>query len=176
MPKKNRHKFIVSLQICYNRFMTEAIMEKPQAPKLRNVGVFDIGDNAGRGLIPVLRVASEAPPQDRPKALVLIGEVSGTTPDEGGLNEAIGRCIEAGTSVFIVSKNYGSPTGIQEIKYDTQVKAAKAGAIHLRDVNVTDAVKVAEDIQRAVDQGKTGEKLNKVIIEKFGTPEEAETT
>lgn len=102
------------------------------------------------------------------KAIVIEAYGSGTTPEV--LNPLIKDYVDKGGCVFLLSNNPGENRGILQLKYEPQVLAVEAGAVPLRDVNVNNRQAVSESIQDAINQGKTGEDLKRVIIEKYGTP------
>jgi hypothetical protein len=151
-----------------------AVLEKSRPP-IRDVAVMDAGFIAGKEIVPVLDIIMKTPPEKRPKAFVMLGEVTGVVPDP--INPWIKQFDENGIPVFIVSKrdakrdHRGEYRGVTELKYGPHIRNTKAGAILLKDANVLDIVEVAEEIQIAIDEGKTGEDLKAYVISKYGRAE-----
>ncbi len=141
-------------------------MESKAGPVLKDVGVIDVGSGGGKSIIPHLDAIINADQIDKPKAIILLGEVSGSTPEI--LNPKIREIVKKGISVFIVCKAYGEQSGIHEFRYQIQIQAAKAGAIHLRDANLKTLIEVANTAQTFINQGITGEPLNQAMIARYG--------
>ncbi|MBI4079589.1 MAG: hypothetical protein HY429_04855 [Candidatus Levybacteria bacterium] len=102
------------------------------------------------------------------KALVLEVFATGTVPSI--LDPLIKECVDGGGSAFLLSNNPGDEKGITKLAYEANMGAVGAGAIPLRDVNVNNRIEVLKTIQEAISQGKIGNELNKVVIEKFCAP------
>lgn len=114
------------------------------------------------------RMNFEAQRTQHPSAYVLLVDASGGSKDI--LNSFITEEVEKGNPVFLLSKNYGKTSGIQQVSYGTQSEAVNAGATPLRDVNIHGTVEVVGAVQNAVRQGITGDQLKTVVVEKFGSP------
>lgn len=102
-----------------------------------------------------------------PKAIVLLAYATGGTP--GTLNPHIRECVEKGIPVFLLSKNYARQTGIQGATYGVQTEAIQAGATPIKDVNANRVLDVVSAIQKAATRGLTGDRLDRAIIDQFGT-------
>lgn len=105
---------------------------------------------------------------EKSKALVLFGYGTGTTPTS--LNPFISELTQRGIPVFVLSSNEGENYGVQKITYGVQQDAVDAGIIPLKDPNVNNAEGVIIDIQKAINDGKTGAELVHAVVEKYGTP------
>jgi len=150
--------------------VAEAPPREQTQPVLKDVGVIQIGDNEGKGILPYLGIIAQTEPVERPKALILLGEVTGGTP--ASLNPAIESLVEIGVPVFVVSSAYGEDSAMRTAAYEVHRDAAKAGAIHLRDANrKTVITEVAAFAQITINQGKTGDELKQAMIDRFGSPE-----
>jgi len=103
--------------------------------------------------------------------IVIIGTANGTVPD---FLFPLVEQTSAERPVFIVSTNYAYDEGPEvnsDAPYDSQVEAAKSGAILLRDVNINGLDEVLDVIDNAAGQGFTGPELQDFVVESFGTPE-----
>ena len=100
------------------------------------------------------------------KALIIEGYAAGTTPV--ALNPFITSTVQRGVPVFILSNNPAEDHGPQRIKYATHQEAVDAGATILRGVNINGMEEVANAIQDAIDEGKTGQDLAQALIDIYG--------
>lgn len=150
--------------------VSEAPPKEQAQPILKDVGVIQIGENEGRGIIPYLELVASIDQAERPKVVILLGEATGVTPS--ALNPAIENLTNKGVPVFVVSSAYAEDSGMRDAPYDTHRNAANAGAIHLRDANARTVVtEVAAAAQNAINEGKLGKELKEAMIERFGSPQ-----
>lgn len=140
----------------------DAIPEPHETPDI-NVAILPVTPGLAAHPTLIERVVSS-----RTAALILNTYACGTTPET--LNPSIKRLVEMGIPVVLLADSRGVNHGPQELEYETQVEAVKAGATPLRDVNINGTEQVAATIREAASRGITGQALAKLLVGEYGTP------
>jgi hypothetical protein len=140
-----------------------------QVPQLPYVSVLDVD----KALADPRQLAAQMVWEKalQPQAMILLGAATGTTPDS--LNEYIREFTTLGIPVFVLSKNYGRRTGVQETGYESQQNAKEAGAVFLKEVNIYATMKVVQAIQTSIQNGHRGKDLVGEVIKEFGVADSA---